>query len=402
MNPKQVLPGEVLGHYLVEEFLVEGGWSAVYRARDLRLERTVALKVLLEGLQGDDATWGRTLNEARLASSLSHPNICTVYDVGEDEGRAYVAMEYIDGLRLSDQIQHGGLPLNRVISYGSEIAGALAHAHEQGIIHGDIKSSNVLITEEGIAKLVDFGLAKRFGSEELKIATSSRSSLDEIGPIAGTLSYLAPEVLRGKPISVQSDIWALGILLHEMAYGDLPFRGETPFELSTQIMTGQREALLLEIPHGLNAVIEGCTEKDPTLRYQSAREVLEALNTTSTACPPEAQGHPSTWVRRILFRGALAAALLFGLIFAIPSSRNLMFRRNAVTVPTPVPVHPRTSLPKPPTVTSRRKSTSKPVVARHEPDFRAYYEDLLARGKTKMQALVAVMRKLLDAIYGVF
>jgi len=398
VNPKQVLPGEVLGQYQVEGFLVEGGWSAVYRARDLRLGRTVALKVLLEGLQGDDATWGRTLREARLASSLSHPNICTIYDVGEDEGRAYVAMEYIEGRRLSDHIRRGGLPPIIVISYGSEIAGALAHAHEHGIIHGDIKSSNVLITEEGISKLVDFGLAKRFGPEELKIATSSWSSLAEIGPIAGTLSYLAPEVLRGKPTSVQSDIWALGILLHEMGYGDLPFRGETPFELSTQIMTGQREALPLEIPPGLNAVIEGCTEKDPTLRYQSAREVLEVLNTVSTASPPEAQEHPSTRVGRILFRGALAAALLFCLIIAIPSTRNLTFRRNGVTVPTPVPVHPRTNPPKPPTVTSRSKSARKPVAARPEPDFRAYYEDLLARGKTKMQALVAVMRKLLDAI----
>ncbi len=402
MNPKQVLPGEVLGHYQVEEFLVEGGWSAVYRARDLRLERTVALKVLLEGLQGDDATWGRTLSEARLASTLSHPNICTIYDVGEDEGRAYVAMEYIDGRRLSDHIRHGGLPLNMVISYGSGIAGALAHAHEHGVIHGDIKSSNVLITEEGIAKLVDFGLAKRFGPEDLKIATSSRSSLAEIGPVAGTLSYLAPEVLRGKPTSVQSDIWALGILLHEMAYGDPPFRGETPFELSTQIMTGQRAALPLEIPRGLNAVIDGCTEKDPTLRYQSAGEVLEVLDRASTAWSPEAQEHPSTWVRRILFRGALAAALLFGLILAIPFARNLMFRRNAVTVPTPAPVRPRTRLPKHPTVTSRSSSTHKPVAAGHEPDFRPYYEDLLARGKTKMQALVGVMHKLLDAIYSMF
>ena len=405
VNPKQVLPGEVLGHYRVEEFLVEGGWSAVYRARDLRLDRTVALKVLLEGLQGDDATWGRTLSEARLASTLSHPNICTIYDVGEDEGRAYVAMEYVAGRRLSDHIRHGGLPVSTVISYGEEIAGALAHAHEHGIIHGDIKSSNVLITEEGIAKLVDFGLAKRFGPEDLKIATSSQSSLAEIGPIAGTLSYLAPEVLRGKPTSIQSDIWALGILLHEMAYGDPPFRGETPFELSTQIMTGQRGAPPLEIPHGLDAVIEGCTEKDPTLRYQSGGEVLEALEELDrafTAWSPEAQEHPSSWLRRILFRGALAAALLVGLIFAVPSVRNLMFRHNAVTVPTPVPVRPRTTLPKHPTATSRSRSTRKPVAARPEPDFRAYYEQLLAQGKTKMQALVAVMRKLLDAIYSMF
>jgi serine/threonine protein kinase len=185
-----------------------------------------------------------------------------------------------------------------------------------------------------------------------------------------------------------------------MAYGKLPFRGETPFELSTQIMTGQREALPLGLPHVLNAVIQGCTEKDPTLRYQSAGEVLEVLDRASTGWSPEAQEHPSTWVRRILFRGALAAALLFGLIFAIPSARNLMLRPNAVTVPTPVPVHARASLPKPPTVTSRSKSTRKPVAVRPEPDFRAYYEDLLARVKTKMQALVAVMRKLLDAIHG--
>lgn len=397
MNPKQVLPGEVLGHYRVEEFLVEGGWSAVYRARDLRLERTVALKVLLEGLQGDDATWGRTLAEARLASTLSHPNICTIYGVGEDEGRAYVAMEYIGGRRLSDHLRHGGLPPIMVMSYGSEIASALAHAHERGIIHGDIKSSNVMITEEGIAKLVDFGLAKRFGPEDLKTATSSRSSLADVGPIAGTLSYLAPEVLRGRPTSVQSDIWALGILLHEMAYGDPPFRGETPFELSTQIMTAQRETLPLEIPHALNAVIEGCTERDPTLRYQSAGEVLEDLNAASTAWPPGAEEHPTSWVRRILFRGALAAALLFGLILALPSMRNLTFTRNAVTAPDPVPAHPRTSLRRPRTVSSRTKGMRKPVAAPKERDFRAYYEDLLARGKTEMQDLVAAVRKLLEA-----
>ncbi len=402
MNPKQVSPGQVLGHYLVEEFLAEGGWSAVYRARDLRLERTVALKVLLEGLQGDDATWGRTLREAQIASTLSHPNICTIYDVGEEEGRAYVAMEYIEGRRISDHIRHGGLPPIMVISYGSEIAGALAHAHEHGIIHGDIKSSNVLITGEGVAKIVDFGLAKRFGPEDLKMATSSRSSLSEIGPIAGTLSYLAPELLRGKPTSVLSDIWALGVLLHEMAYGELPFRGETPFELSTQIMTGHREALPLGIPPLLNAVIEGCTEKDRTLRYQSAEEVLEVLEGASTGWSPEAQKRPSTWARRILFRGAVAGALLFGLILAIPSARNLMFRENAVTPPTPVPVRPPTSLPKSTTLASRGKRTRRSTTARPQPDSLTHNADLSSPGKTKMQALVAVMRRLLDAIYSMF
>ena len=330
VKPKQVSPGEVLGHYLVEEFLLEGGWSAVYRARDLRLERTVALKVLLEGLQGDDATWGRTLSEARLASSLTHPNICTIYDVGEEEGRAYVAMEYIEGRRLSDHIQHRGLPVSTVVSYGAQIARALTHAHDHGIIHGDIKSSNVMITEQGIAKLLDFGLAKRLAPEDLRVATSSRSSLAEIGPVAGTLAYLAPEVLRGRPTSARSDIWALGILLHEMTYGDPPFRGETPFELSTQIMTGQRETPPLEIPRALNAVIEGCTEKDPALRYQSAGEVLavlEELDRASSAPPPEPRKHPLAWVARIL---TVFLILLLGFAL-VPKLRRILHSWSAIS-----------------------------------------------------------------------
>jgi len=146
-----------------------------------------------------------------------------------------------------------------------------------------------------------------------------------------------------------------------MAYGHLPFRGETPFDLTTQIMTGERGPSSSVIPIGLEPIIRRCLEKDPKRRYQSTRDVLEDLKTASTICPPEAPKHPSIWVRRILFPGTLAAALLFGLVFAIPSTRNLMFRRN-VAVPTPVPVHPQTSLPKPPIVTSRSESTRKPDV----------------------------------------
>jgi serine/threonine protein kinase len=183
-----------------------------------------------------------------------------------------------------------------------------------------------------------------------------------------------------------------------MAYAEPPFRGQTPFELSTKIMTAQRLAPPLEIPRGLNAVIEGCTEKDPALRYQSAGEVAEALEELDralTAWCPEPRERRSTRVRRILFRGALAAALLFGLVFGIPSARNLMSRHDTVTAPTPAPTHRRASHPKAPAAAPRSKSTRKPVAAPNQPGSRPYYEELLARAKGTMQALVGVARKLL-------
>jgi eukaryotic-like serine/threonine-protein kinase len=233
---------------------------------------------------------------------------------------------------LSDHIRHGGLPVNLVALYGAQVATALVHAHQRGIIHRDIKSTNVIITLEGTAKLLDFGLAKRLTTEELKVAANSRSSIAEVGPIAGTLSYLAPEVLRGKRPSAGSDIWALGVLLHEMAYGDLPFKGNTPFELSTQILTGQRLAPPRAIPPGLIAVIESCTQKDPGIRYQTAREVLNALadsNLTSTDSSAEPRARPLPWIRRSLLRGALGTALLLTLVFTLSTAFNPKIKQNA-------------------------------------------------------------------------
>jgi serine/threonine-protein kinase len=202
--------GTTLAHYEIEGRLGEGGSGVVYRGRDLRLERPVAIKVLADALRDDELAWGRLLREARLASQLNHPHIAAIYDLGEEEGRAYIVMEYVEGLPLADLIPEAGMPLEQVERYAAQIAGALAFAHEQGTLHGDLKGSNIIITPEGNIKLLDFGLGRRIPRCGTLEVTSSCLPLAEAGATAGTLPYLAPEVLRGNPTSLQSDVWALG------------------------------------------------------------------------------------------------------------------------------------------------------------------------------------------------
>ena len=253
--------GKTLAHYEIEGCLGEGGSGVVYRGRDLRLERPVAIKVLADALRDDELAWARLLREARLASQLNHPHIAAIYDLGEEDGRAYIVMEYVEGLPLADLIPEGGMPLEQVERYAAQIAGALAFAHQQGVIHGDLKGSNIIVTPEGNIKLLDFGLGRRIPRSGMAEVTSSCLPLAEAGATAGTLPYLAPEVLRGSPTSLQSDVWALGVLLYQMATGELPFRGATPFELSVEIMVGTPPKLE-QLPEPLQSTLRRCLEKD--------------------------------------------------------------------------------------------------------------------------------------------
>ena len=253
--------GKTLAHYEIEGCLGEGGSGVVYLGRDLRLERQVAIKVLADALRDDELAWARLLREARLASQLNHPNIAGIYDLGEEDGRAYIVMEYVEGLPLADLIPEGGMPLEQVERYAVRIAGALAFAHQQGVIHGDLKGSNIIVTPEGNIKLLDFGLGRRIPRSGMVEVTSSCLPLAEAGATAGTLPYLAPEVLRGSPTSLQSDVWALGVLLYQMATGELPFRGATPFELSVEIMVGTPPKLA-QLPEPLQSTLRRCLEKD--------------------------------------------------------------------------------------------------------------------------------------------
>jgi serine/threonine protein kinase len=257
--------GETLSHYEIESRLGEGGSGVVYRGRDLRLERPVAVKVLADALRDDELAWARLLREARLASQLNHPHIAAIYDLGEEDGRAYIVMEYVEGLALADLIPEGGMPVEQVERYAAQIGGALAYAHEQGVIHGDLKGSNIIVTSEGNIKLLDFGLGRRIPRDGMGEVTSNSLPLAEAGATAGTLPYLAPEVLRGSPTSQQSDVWALGVLLYQMAAGELPFRGATPFELCLEIMVGT-PAKLEQLPEPLQSTLRLCLEKDASVR----------------------------------------------------------------------------------------------------------------------------------------
>lgn len=271
------LVGKTLAHYELESAVGEGGSGVVYRARDLRLDRRVAVKVLADALRDDELAWGRLLREARLASQLNHPQIAAIYDLGEDDGRAYIVMEYVDGLPLAELISDGGMPMTQVVQYGSQIAGALGFAHQRGIIHGDLKGSNILVTPDGNIKLLDFGLGRRIPRSGAAEVTSSNMELAAGGATAGTLPYLAPELLRGSPTSLQTDVWALGVLVYQMATGQLPFRGTTGFELSLEILTGSPRNVE-HLPEPVRGVIGRCLERDPQARLARASEVADALS----------------------------------------------------------------------------------------------------------------------------
>jgi len=303
--------GQMLGHYRIEQKLGEGGMGVVYRARDTRLERPVALKLLAEHGPSDTVD-ARLMAEARAASALNHPNVATIYEVGEAGGRGYIAMEFVEGRPLSNQIPPEGLPTETVLRYGAQVASALAHAHERGVVHRDLKSANVVITPEGQAKVLDFGLARRLGNADLAEVTRSTGSLSAAGEIAGTLHYMAPEVLRGEPTDGRSDIWALGVVLYEMAAGKLPFEGRTGFELTSAILRESPAPLPAHVPPGIRGVVQRCLAKDPSHRYRSAIQIhaaLEALSSTvevkvpAGAEPAVAEEQP----RRMRFAMAVGA-----------------------------------------------------------------------------------------------
>jgi serine/threonine protein kinase len=273
-------PGARFGTHEIVARIGAGGMGEVWKARDTRLEREVALKVLPAATLTDETARARLPLEARLASKLNHPHVCTIHEVGEAEGQAFIAMELVEGQSLGARLSGRALPLEQVLLFGQQVADALSHAHERGVVHRDLKSANVVITLEGRAKVLDFGLAKRLVGEELsEAATASHDTLTAPGTLAGTLAYMAPEQLRGKPADARSDIWALGVMLYEMVAGRRPFQGPTGFALSSAILNEPAPPLPATAPGELRAVIEHCLAKEPGQRYQRAGEVRAALET---------------------------------------------------------------------------------------------------------------------------
>src|SRR5512137_2210265 len=276
--------GTCIGPYDITAPLGAGGMGQVWRAHDTRLQRDVALKVLPADTLGDATARARLIREARLASKLNHPNICTIYEVGEADGQTFIAMELVEGRPLSDLLTDGGLPAGKVLDIGRQLADALAHAHDRGVVHRDLKSNNVIVTPEGRVKVLDFGLAKRLAPEAGADATTltRQASLTEVGMIVGTLAYMAPEQLRGEGAGARSDVWALGVMLHEMAAGARPFRGATGYQLSSAILNEAPPPLPGSVPPALAAVTGRCLAKEPGQRYQRGGEVRAALEAAAS------------------------------------------------------------------------------------------------------------------------
>jgi serine/threonine protein kinase len=293
--------GKVLGHYRVVAKIGEGGMGVVYRGRDDVLHRDVALKVVKKDTGLDQSAGQNLLHEARASSSLAHPNICTIHEVGETDGEFYIVMELVEGRSLRELSRDDGLPPESALRYGVQIASALVRAHDKGIVHRDLKSANVVVTPEGLVKVLDFGIAKRIGGGTSEGTTRVFESMQQASTLSGTLSYMAPEVLRGEPAHYRSDLWALGVVLYEMASGRLPFAGQTAFEISSSIMREMPAPLGPPVPPGFWAIIQRCLAKEPRQRYQRASEVQAALEAVQSSVivssdPAIDRGGPPTTV----------------------------------------------------------------------------------------------------------
>ena len=312
-------PGSRFGSYEVTAIIGQGGMGEVYRARDERLDRDVAIKVLPASSFEDPIARARLLQEARAAAALNHPHICTVYEVGEADGQTYIAMELVEGQPLNQRLKAGPLPAQQVVRYGRQLADALAHAHERGVVHRDLKSANIIVRPDGRVKVLDFGLAKRLTATELTTITRDVASLTQPGTVMGTVAYMAPEQLRGAAAQRPSDIWALGVVLHEMASGGLPFIGQTGFELSAAILSHAPAPLPSTVPRPLRTVVARCLEKEPGQRYQAGSEVhaaLEALHDVrADAAEPTAVSEAPT----VLTKGATMKMKLFVVGFLVLS-----------------------------------------------------------------------------------
>src|SRR5262245_28589252 len=287
----QLIPGQVIGAYKILALLGRGGMGVVYRARDERLRRDVAVKVLPASLAHDAERLRRFEQEAHATSALNHPNILTVHDIGTHEGAPFIVAELLEGEELRGQLELGALPMRRALEYAQQITQGLAAAHEKGIVHRDLKPENLFVTKDGRVKILDFGLAKLKPSRAVPLDTDAptQRKITEPGVVMGTVGYMSPEQVRGQDTDHRSDIFAFGVILYEMLSGQRAFRGASAIEIMNATLKEEPPELTAantQVPQGLERLTRRCLEKQPERRFHSAHDLgyaLEALSTSSGA-----------------------------------------------------------------------------------------------------------------------
>lgn len=346
-----VLPGSKIGPYEVVSQIGAGGMGEVYRARDARLGRDVAIKVLPASFSADPDRLQRFAQEARAAAGLSHPNILAIFDIGEDKGAPYVVSELLEGETLRDRLRSGALSSRKAIEYSLQVARGLAAAHDKGIVHRDLKPENLFITEDDRVKILDFGLAKLTRPQETASSGDAPTMqvATDAGMVMGTVGYMSPEQVRGKSADTRSDLFSFGAILYEMLSGKKAFHAETPADTMSAILKEDPQELTetnRTVPPGLERIVRHCLEKSPAARFQSASDVafnLEALTDVSATSRSGIQAVAAPAPRR-WWLPALAAVLIAGSYagvyfaarrtadLALPSFHRLTFRRGSILV----------------------------------------------------------------------